>query len=67
MSMIETCRCKGTGWVKARIPSMFQDDYGGRSFGWAGCNEHAHLAIDNEPPADDSTLEPEPYDWEERP
>ena len=64
MSEPENCQCRGTGWVKARIPAMFAADYGGKSFGWAGCPEHALLAADHEPPADDSTPDQQPYDWE---
>jgi len=43
---------------------MFAADYAGQSFGWAGCPEHASLAADHEPPSDDSTPDPQPYEWE---
>ena len=46
-----TCRCKGTGWVKATIPAQFRHEYRGMSWGWAGCDEH-YMQADPEPPPD---------------
>lgn len=59
------CRCNGTGWVKARVPQMYQHEYDGRTFGWAGCNVEEHrLNADEDPPDDDTQPDPSPYGWE---
>ncbi len=59
------CKCNGTGWVKARIPTLFSHEYGEDSWGWAACDLHGHLiGEDDDPPADDSQPEPSVYSWE---
>ena len=60
------CRCKGTGWVKVRIPAMYKDEYGGMDFGWAWCGDTDHPATDESFPEgrEDEFDDPKPYSWE---
>ncbi len=60
--------CKGTGWVKVRIPAERQNEYGGRSYGWAWCGYPTHEASDESFPQgrEDEWVEPPPYEWEGR-